>query len=151
MQHEGNEQSSTEEVEAIEKLVVNLLKGKKTDEEGNESSITPKDILIVSPYNHQIRLLQEAMGSSFEVGTVDKFQGREAPIVLISMAASDLESAPRGADFLLERNRLNVALSRAQTLAILVASPNLNQPIANSSKEMSLVNFYMDLVDYAIH
>ena len=68
-------------------------------------------------------LLQEAMGSSFEVGTVDKFQGREAPIVLISMAASDLESAPRGADFLLERNRLNVALSRAQTLAILVASP----------------------------
>ena len=151
VQHEGNEQSSAEEVEAIEKLVVNLLKGKKTDEEGNESSITPKDILIVSPYNHQIRLLQEAMGSSFEVGTVDKFQGREAPIVLISMAASDLESAPRGADFLLERNRLNVALSRAQTLAILVASPNLNQPIANSSKEMSLVNFYMDLVNYAIH
>jgi uncharacterized protein len=91
------------------------------------------------------------MGSSFEVGTVDKFQGREAPIVIISMAASDLESAPRGADFLLERNRLNVALSRAQTLAILVASPNLNQPIANSSKEMSLVNFYMDLVDYAVH
>jgi uncharacterized protein len=151
VQHEGNEQSSAEEVEAIEELVVNLLKGKKTDEEGNESSMTPRDILIVSPYNHQIRLLQEAMGSSFEVGTVDKFQGREAPIVIISMAASDLESAPRGADFLLERNRLNVALSRAQTLAILVASPNLNQPIANSSKEMSLVNFYMDLVDYAIH
>ena len=151
VQHEGNEQSSPEEVEAIEELVVNLLKGKKTDEEGNESSMTPRDILIVSPYNHQIRLLQEAMGSSFEVGTVDKFQGREAPIVIISMAASDLESAPRGADFLLERNRLNVALSRAQTLAILVASPNLNQPIANSSKEMSLVNFYMDLVDYAVH
>ena len=105
----------------------------------------------MSPYNHQIRLLQETLGTKFEIGTVDKFQGREAPIVIISMAASDIESAPRGAEFLLERNRLNVALSRAQTLAILVASPELNQPTASSSAEMSLVNFYMDLVNYSMH
>ena len=96
-------------------------------------------------------MLQETLGTAFEIGTVDKFQGREAPIVIISMAASDIENEPRGAEFLLERNRLNVALSRAQTLAILVASPELNQPIASSSAEMSLVNFYMDLVNYSMH
>ena len=96
-------------------------------------------------------MLQETLGAAFEIGTVDKFQGREAPIVIISMAASDIENAPRGAEFLLERNRLNVALSRAQTLAILVASPGLNHPSASSSTEMSLVNFYMDLVNYSMH
>ena len=95
-------------------------------------------------------MYKRQLGTKFEIGTVDKFQGREAPIVIISMAASDIESAPRGAEFLLERNRLNVALSRAQTLAILVASPELNQPIASSSAEMSLVNFYMDLVNYSM-
>ena len=95
-------------------------------------------------------MLQETLGAKFEIGTVDKFQGREAPIVIISMAASDIESAPRGAEFLLERNRLNVALSRAQTLAMLIASPELNQPKASSSAEMSLVNFYMDLVNYSM-
>ena len=96
-------------------------------------------------------MLQETLGPRYEIGTVDKFQGREAPIVIISMAASDIDSAPRGAEFLMEKNRLNVALSRAQTLAILVASSDLNKPIANSSKEMSLVNFYMDLVDFSMN
>jgi len=149
--HHGNEQSSFEEVSVIKNLVKELLAGKKEDEKGDLKKIEVEDILIVSPYNHQIRLLQETLGTKFEIGTVDKFQGREAPIVIISMAASDIESAPRGAEFLLERNRLNVALSRAQTLAILVASPELNQPIASSSAEMSLVNFYMDLVNYSMH
>ena len=148
--HQGNEQSSFEEVSVIKNLVKELLAGKKEDEKGNLESIEAEDILIVSPYNHQIRLLQETLGAKFEIGTVDKFQGREAPIVIISMAASDIESAPRGAEFLLERNRLNVALSRAQTLAMLIASPELNQPKASSSAEMSLVNFYMDLVNYSM-
>ena len=149
--HQGNEQSSPEEVSAIKNLIKDLTSAKKEDEDGVVTKIQPEDILIVSPYNHQIKLLQETLGTAFEIGTVDKFQGREAPIVIISMAASDIESAPRGAEFLLERNRLNVALSRAQTLAILVASPGLNHPSASSSAEMSLVNFYMDLVNYSIH
>ncbi len=149
--HSGNEQSSPEEVSVIKKLIKDLTLAKKEDQDGVISKIQTEDILIVSPYNHQIKLLQETLGSAFEIGTVDKFQGREAPIVIISMAASDIESAPRGAEFLLERNRLNVALSRAQTLAILVASPGLNQPLASSSAEMSLVNFYMDLVNYSMH
>ena len=151
VEHLGNEQSSIEEVDAIKKILEEFLKGKKEDEHGNIKKITPEDILIVSPYNHQIRLLQEALGSRYEIGTVDKFQGREAAIVIISMAASDIESAPRGAEFLMEKNRLNVALSRAQTLAVLVASPELNKPTANSSNEMALVNFYMDLVNFSIN
>ena len=65
------------------------------------------------------------------------------------MTASDLESAPRGAEFLMEKNRLNVAISRAQSLAIVVASSSLNTPRARSVKEMSLINFYMDLIEYA--
>ena len=151
VEHQGNEQSSSEEVKAIHRIIEELLKGKKEDENGKIKKIQPADMLIVSPYNHQIRLLQDALGSKFEIGTVDKFQGREAPIVIISMAASDIDSAPRGAEFLMEKNRLNVALSRAQTLAILVASSGLNKPIANTSKEMSLVNFYMDLVDFSMN
>jgi uncharacterized protein len=151
IEHQGNEQSSLEEVSAIQELTNELLKGKKEDENGEIKKIQPEDMLIVSPYNHQIRLLQETLGPRYEIGTVDKFQGREAPIVIISMAASDIDSAPRGAEFLMEKNRLNVALSRAQTLAILVASSDLNKPIANSSKEMSLVNFYMDLVNFSMN
>ena len=149
--HQGNEQSSPEEVSVINKIIKDLMSAKREDETGVIKKIQTKDILIVSPYNHQIKLLQETLGAAFEIGTVDKFQGREAPIVIISMAASDIENAPRGAEFLLERNRLNVALSRAQTLAILVASPGLNHPSASSSTEMSLVNFYMDLVNYSMH
>ena len=75
------------------------------------------------------------------VNKLDKFQGREAPVVIVSMTSSDIESAPRGAEFLLDRNRLNVALTRAQSLSIIVGSPNLNFPYARSVKEMRLVNF----------
>ncbi len=148
--HQGNEQCSPEEVIVIKNLVKEILAGNKEDENGFKEKLLPKDILIVSPYNHQIRLLQESLGPKFEIGTVDKFQGREASIVIISMAASDIESAPRGAEFLMERNRLNVALSRAQILAFLVASPYLNQPTASNTKVMSLVNFYLDLINYSM-
>ena len=147
--HFGNEQSSGEEIEVIQDLVKELTLAKKTEEGGSESQVSPEDILIVAPYNHQVRNLQESLGKKFNIGTVDKFQGREAPVVIISMTASDIESAPRGAEFLLDRNRLNVALTRAQSLSIIVGSPNLNFPYARSVKEMRLVNFYLDLVNYS--
>ena len=147
--HFGNEQSSEEEILSIKELIKDLMQAKKTDIKGVKSPVTPQDLLIVAPYNHQVRNLQDSLGHKFNIGTVDKFQGREAPVVIISMTASDLESAPRGAEFLMEKNRLNVAISRAQSLAIVVASSSLNTPKARSVKEMSLINFYMDLIEYA--
>ena len=147
--HFGNEQSSEEEILAIKELIKDLMQAKKTDIKGVKSPVTPQNLLIVAPYNHQVRNLQAGLGRKFNIGTVDKFQGREAPVVIISMTASDIESAPRGAEFLMEKNRLNVAISRAQSLAIVVASSSLNTPRARSVKEMSLINFYMDLIEYA--
>jgi len=147
--HFGNEQSSGEEIEVIKDLVKELMRAKKTEVGGLKSPVSPEDLLIVAPYNHQVRNLQESLGKRFNIGTVDKFQGREAPVVIISMTSSDIESAPRGAEFLLDRNRLNVALTRAQSLSIIVGSPNLNFPDARSVKEMRLVNFYLDLVNYS--
>ena len=147
--HQGNEQSSEEEIVVIKQLIKDLMSAKKTDINGASSPVSEEDLLIVAPYNHQVRNLQEGLGLKFNIGTVDKFQGRQAPVVIISMTASDIESAPRGAEFLLDRNRLNVAVTRAQSLAIIVGSPNLNLPKARSEKEMKLVNFYLDLIEYA--
>jgi len=102
--------------------------------------------LIISPYNHQTRILQDTLGDKYQIGTVDKFQGREAAIVIISMASSDVESSPRGIEFLFERNRLNVAITRAKSLAIIVGSKNLITFNSMNLNRMSLTNFYIDLV-----
>ena len=149
VEHFGNEQASEEEILIIKELIKDLMLAKKTDTKGAKSPVAAEDLLVVAPYNHQVRNLQDGLGRKFNVGTVDKFQGREALVVIISMTASDIESAPRGAEFLLEKNRLNVAISRAQCLAIVVTSSSLILPVARSVKEMSLVNFYMDLINYA--
>jgi len=147
--HSGNEQASPEEVAKIKEILKSLLSSDKIDRDGKQSSITKKDVLIVTPYNHQVRLLTDALGPSFNIGTVDKFQGREASIVIISMASSNAVNAPRGLSFLFDPNRLNVAISRAQSLAIIVASPELERPIASNVKDMKLSNLYLDLITYA--
>ncbi|GIS23409.1 MAG: hypothetical protein CM15mP123_13110 [Gammaproteobacteria bacterium] len=104
---------------------------------------------MVAPYNHQVRLLQERLSKDIDVGTVDKFQGREAEIVIVSMTSSDIFEAPRGIDFLMEKNRLNVAVTRAKTLAIIVGSEDLHQPEAKSIKSMEIQNFYISLIEFA--
>jgi len=147
--HSGNEQASPEEVAKIKEILKSLLGSYKIDRDGKQSSITKEDVLIVTPYNHQVRLLTDALGPSFNIGTVDKFQGREAPIVIISMASSNALASPRGLSFLFDPNRLNVAVSRAQSLAILVASSHLEEPLASNLKDMKLSNFYIDLIDYS--
>ncbi len=88
----------------------------------------------------QVRRLKDALGPAARVGSVDKFQGQEAPVVIVSLASSSLEDSPRGAAFLLNKNRLNVAVSRAQALAIVVASPALLAPRCRTIEEMGLVN-----------
>jgi uncharacterized protein len=127
--HDGNSQSSPEEAEAVARIVGSLLGGRFTAADGSQRTLTRNDVLVVAPYNQQVTLLRRTLDARFgegvRVGTVDKFQGQEAPIVVYSLAASSAEDAPRGADFLLEENRFNVALSRGRALAVLVCSPRI--------------------------
>src|SRR5207247_9485177 len=99
-----------------------------------------ENILVVSPYNMQVNHLKSILPSGARVGTVDKFQGQEAEVVLISMATSSGEDLPRNIEFLFSKNRLNVAISRARCLAVIVASPALLEIPCRTVEELELVN-----------
>lgn len=99
-----------------------------------------KDVLVVAPYNAQVAALRSALPEGARVGTVDKFQGQEAPIVVYSTASSSVQDAPRGMEVLFSPNRLNVATSRARCLALIVGSPKLFGPDCKSVKQMQLAN-----------
>jgi uncharacterized protein len=107
------------------------------------------DVLVVAPYNAQVARLGAALPTGARAGTVDKFQGQQAPVVIYSMAASSGEDVPRGLEFLMSPNRLNVALSRAQALAILVCSPALLQPACRTAEQVRLANALCRLVELA--
>jgi len=141
-QHEGNRNASDEEAEIVARIVRRLVESARwIDGKGNESSIKDADVLVVAPYNaHVTRISGKLAGSGVRVGTVDKFQGQEAPVVIYSMATSRPEDAPRGLEFLFSLNRLNVATSRAKCLAIVVASPLLFEPECQSPRQMKLAN-----------
>jgi len=147
--HDGNSQCSMEEVETIKRVVDELLTSEVQDFDGSVRPLTLDDILIVAPYNMQVRRLTELLGHDAQVGTVDRFQGLEAHVVIVSMAASSLDESPRGAEFLLSPNRINVAISRAKSLAIVVSSPELLRPRCQTIKQMELVNLFCWLKDYA--
>jgi uncharacterized protein len=148
VEHLDNRGRSTEEVEAIADHVEKLLKGTWTDRHGVVRPITLDDILIVAPYNAQVRCLRSAMPDA-RIGTVDKFQGQQAPVVFFSMAASTGEDVNRGLSFLFSRNRLNVAVSRAQALTVVVCSPRLLSARCNSVDDMRLVNMLCRFADAA--
>ena len=140
--HEGNTGSSPEEVARVVELYQELLGCSFVDKNGKEHAITKKDIMVVAPFNIQVNNLKTALGAEAEVGTIDRFQGREAPVVIVSMTTSNVEETPRGIDFLFSQQRINVALSRAKALAIIVGSPRLFGTKCNSPKQMALVNFF---------
>ena len=149
--HEGSQNSSPEEVEAIDKIVARLLQpgARWLDSDGFAHSITSHDILTIAPYNSQVSLLIERLGDRARIGTVDKFQGQQAPIAIYSMATSTPEEAPRGMEFLYSLNRLNVATSRARCASILVASPRLFEPECKSARQMQLANALCRYVELA--
>jgi predicted RecB family nuclease len=147
--HDGCTQSSDEECETIAAIVRELLRRSVVGRTGAERRMTPADILVVTPFNLQVRRLREALGPGARVGSVDKFQGQEAPVVIVSLCSSTLDEAPRGAEFLLSPNRLNVAVSRAEALAIVVGSPELTRVRCRSVEEMKLVNLLCHLMQYA--
>jgi predicted RecB family nuclease len=150
VEHEGNAQRSVEEAEAIAANVRTLLSdGTFTDVDGRVRPLTPADILVVSPYNLQVRCLAALLPAAVEVGTVHKFQGREAPVVFFSMASSRGDDVPRGLEFLFSRNSVNVAVSRAKALAILVANPRLLDVRCHTLDQMRLVNGVCRFVEMA--
>lgn len=139
--HEGNQNESPEEVAAVSDLFTRLLGGKAQWNESGDGQKKPRaltidDIVVVAPFNAQVRALKEALPPGANVGTVDKFQGQEAIVSIYSMTSSTPEDAPRGMDFLYSLNRLNVATSRAKTLAIVVGSPALLRPSCKTPKQM---------------
>jgi uncharacterized protein len=150
VEHEARSQASEEEADRIAKAIEPLLNNAGyTDDEGNQKPLEPSDILVVTPYNAQVKCLQDRLPPNIRIGTVDKFQGQEAQIVFFSMATSSSEEIPRNVEFLFSRNRLNVAISRARALAVLVASPRLLDIKANSIEQMRLVNALCRFVEVA--
>ena len=137
--HVGRAQECPEEIGAIQGLIQRLCTGEWTDREGTTRALTPRDIIVVAPYNAQVNALSQVV-RHVRVGTVDKFQGQEAAVALVSMTASSAEETMRGIDFLLSRERLNVAVSRGKVLSIVVASPRLSHTHCSHIAHMRLVN-----------
>jgi uncharacterized protein len=140
VRHEGNRVTSDEEVAEVARGLDALVGREVTDRHGVTRHMTLDDILVVAPYNAHVARLLEALPPGARVGTVDKFQGQEAPVVIFTMATSSADDLPRGLDFLLSLNRLNVAVSRAQALAVLVFSPALLEVNVRNVKQLVLVN-----------
>jgi uncharacterized protein len=132
VEHRGNSTQSPEEaLEVVRHVRAHLgLAWLDPRESSGERPLAEKDILVVAAYNAQVQLIQHELRAAglrgVRVGTVDKFQGQEAPVVIVSMAASAAAEVPRGMEFLLSRNRINVAVSRGQWRAVVVRSPELS-------------------------
>jgi predicted RecB family nuclease len=138
--HRGNQNKSPEEIIAVANIVAKLLSGGTwTNAKGETHPLQKEDILIVAPYNAQVAALIEKL-PGMRIGTVDKFQGQEAPVVIYSMTASTVDDAPKGMSFLFNPNRLNVATSRAKSVCILVASPKLLAPACSTIEQMRWAN-----------
>ncbi|MBA3329037.1 MAG: ribonuclease H-like domain-containing protein, partial [Solirubrobacterales bacterium] len=141
VEHTGRSQASPEEAAAIAAACTDLLTGATvTDDEGHTRALVEPDILIVAPYNLAVHCIREHVPAGVRVGTVDRFQGQQAPVVFYAMTCSAGEDVPRGVDFLFDAHRLNVAISRAQCLAVLVHSPRLLDTDCNSLETMALVD-----------
>lgn len=147
--HAGNTRQSPEEAREIAARVEALLRGSWTPADGPARPLRPQDVMVVTPYNAQVRCLREHLPADVAVGTVDRFQGQQAPVVFFSMATSSGDELPRNLEFLFSLNRLNVAVSRARCLAVLVCSPELLHVRCRNAEQMRLVNALCRLVEVA--
>lgn len=143
VEHNGNTNSSIEEVNKVVEIVTTLTGGhvRFINEKGEENILTHSDIKIITPYNAQVQAIKQEL-PLVEVGTVDKFQGQEAPVIIYSLATSSLEEAPRGMDFIFSPNRFNVAVSRARTRFIMVANPAIFESECKSPHQIRLANAF---------
>ena len=148
--HDGNQSSSSEEADKIRDLVAAIFGSNSSwiDREGIERALTLDHILIIAPYNAQVFELQDRLKGA-RIGTVDKFQGQEAPIVIYSMTTSSHADAPRGMEFLYSLNRLNVATSRAKCVCVLVASPSVFEAECRTPRQMKMANAFCRYLEMA--
>ena len=151
VEHDACSQRSQEEADVVNELVESLLEQRYQDKNGNEHRLTLENILVVAPYNMQVKLLKQVLPEGARVGTVDKFQGQEAEVVIISMTTSSGDYLPRFISFLYSKNRLNVAISRAKCLALLVANPALMAIRCSTPEEIALVNTLCWAREYSEH
>lgn len=150
VEHEGRSQASPEEADAIAAACRDLLAGATvTDDSGVTRDLVAADILVVAPYNLAVRCMRDRVPHGVRVGTVDRFQGQQAPVVFYAMTCSTGEDVPRGLDFLFDAHRLNVAISRAQCLAVLVHSPRLLDADCTTLRGMELVDGVCRFIEMA--
>ncbi|WFU25130.1 TM0106 family RecB-like putative nuclease [Bradyrhizobium sp. CB1717] len=142
VQHEGCTQSSSQEADAIAALIQDLLRHHVQRHPTSTTPLSMADILVVAPYNMQVNLLKRRLPAGTKVGTVDKFQGQQAAVSILSMTTSRGEDAPRGTEFLFNRNRFNVAVSRAQCLAIVVLSHELMEGSWPRQEDLLRLNLF---------
>jgi superfamily I DNA and/or RNA helicase len=144
VEHDARAQECPEEVVAIKAIVDVLVNGTWREKDGSQREIRPNDIIVVAPYNAQVNALSDAL-PGIRVGTIDRFQGQEASVALISMCASSAEETTRGLEFLFSRERLNVAVSRGKALSLVFASPRLLSTTCATVGQMRLINALCDL------
>ena len=145
--HNGCIQRSEEEGIIVRDIYKDFIGTELQDVDGVRI-IGDQDILVVTPYNIQVNHLKSILPNGARVGTVDRFQGQEAPIVIVSMVTSTVEDIPRNMEFLYSKNRLNVALSRAQCLSVVVLNPKLLEASCKTTEQMNLINTFCYLKEY---
>ena len=151
MDHEDCTQTSEQEFKKIDEIIKKLIGKKFTDADNKERPLTIEDFLIVSPYNAQVNFLLARLPEGTRCGTIDRFQGQEAPVTIISMTSSDLESLPRDKSFFFNRNRLNVAISRAQCLSVILFNPKLLDSPPKTYEEFKMINNFQKLLKFKIN
>lgn len=151
VRHYGNSTSSHEEASVVADLVRKSLGGRMVEPGRAARALTQDDVIVVAAYNAQVECLAGVLASEgfpdVRVGTVDRFQGQEAAIAIVSLAASSGDDVPRGLDFLLMRNRLNVAISRAQWVAHLVSSDRLGESLPSTAEGVAALSGYLRLTE----
>lgn len=151
VEHEGNQNSSPEEAERIAEIVKGLVAPGVTwtDRFGKTRPMRLNDVLIVAPYNAQVSEISRCVPGA-RAGTVDKFQGQEAPIVIYSLTTSNPDEAPHGMEFLFSRHRLNVAISRARSVSILVGAPRIFEPNCRTPEQMRMANAFCAYLERSV-
>ena len=148
MDHTDCSQTSEAEFKKIDEIIKKLIGQKFIDSDKTERPLTISDFLIISPYNAQVNFLLERLPNGTRCGTIDRFQGQEAPITIISMTSSDIENLPRDKSFFFNRNRLNVAVSRAQCSSIVLLNPQLLEAPPKTLEEFKMINNFNKLLKY---
>ena len=146
VEHDGDIQQSDEEVERVKAIYDEMLGRAYTEKDGTTKPLQVSDFLFIAPYNAQVRALKRVLPTGARVGSVDKFQGQEAAVCVLSLCSSHGEYGSRGLRFILDRARINVAISRAKCLAVVVGDPRIANTPAGSIGELSLLNLYCKLM-----